>query len=378
MRVVASGYVYDAREGPCHQRSCARTTVTLLQDGTLLAAFRRGSERESLDGHECLFASTDLGHTWKLRFDGHGKGDWDGIPGEVKGLSIAETRPGEITGTGFWVDRSNPALPFIHPRTQGLLPMRIYHVRSTDGGYTWGPRQRMETDPHKACSPASAVLLLAGGVWGQPYENWKEYEDESPGWPAASLRLSSDQGLTWPVFATVARHPGNALYYWDQRLAAHPQTGQLVAMFWTHNPVARVDSDIHIAWGTPDGLSWTTPIPTGLPGQHCQPIALGGNLLAAAYTHRRDPPGIRVALSTDFGRTWNRSQEVVVYDSTAGAESGARGPRAQADLWNDMIAWRFGHARGSLLPTGEVFVIFYAGDDLLKSARWARVAIEAG
>ena len=137
------------------------------------------------------------------------------------------------------------------------------------------------------------------------------------------LRAWIDQGATWPNYVTVAHDPDNTLAYWDQRLALHPQTGQLVAMFWTHDFVAGTDRDIHIAWGSADGRDWIDPQGTGLPGQHCQPLALGGALLLAAYTHRRDPPGIRLSLSDDFGRTWDRSRDLMVYDSSAGTESGA-------------------------------------------------------
>ena len=374
MRVVASGYIYDAREAPFHQRSTARTTVTRLHDDTLISAFRWGSARESLDGHECVFASADLGNTWELRYSGFGKGTWDGTPGEVKGFTIAETAPGELTGTGLWVDMSNPELPFVNPETQGLLPMRIFHTTSTDGGRTWGPRRRVDTVPHLAASPATAgPMCLPGDVLAQPYEIWKTYDDPSPGRPAAYLRLSYDNGVTWPKYVTVAKHPTNQLAYWDQRLAIHTETGQIVTMFWTHNLNAEMDCDVHIAWGTPNGQSWTVPISTGLPGQHCQPIAVGGNRLVAVYSRRRNPPGIATALSTNFGETW--TQPLIIYDSTVGTESGAEGPRRQAELWNDMIAWRFGHPRGVLLPTGEVLVVFYAGDDQIKSAHWARLAL---
>jgi hypothetical protein len=174
---------------------------------------------------------------------------------------------------------------------------------------------------------------------------------------------------------TVAKHPQNRLAYWDERLAIHPDTRQMVAMFWTHDFNARIDRDVHIAWGTADGRSWTTPIGTGLPGQHCQPIPIGGDRLLAVYANRDNPPGITASLSTDFGQTWNRSHDVMVYNSTVGTESGAKGSRSQAELWNDMIAWRFGHPRGLLLPTGEVFVVFYAGDDEIKSAHWARLEV---
>ena len=59
MRVIGSGHVYDAAAGPRHGRVCAHTTISLLHDGTVLVAFRRGSARDSLDGHVCVYASTD-------------------------------------------------------------------------------------------------------------------------------------------------------------------------------------------------------------------------------------------------------------------------------------------------------------------------------
>ena len=55
----------------------------------------------------------------------------------------------------------------------------------------------------------------------------------------------------------------------------------------------------------------------------CQPLAIGGDRLVAVYTHRRDPPGIALSISDDYGKTWDRAQDLMVYDSTAGTESGA-------------------------------------------------------
>jgi len=378
MRLVESGYVYDGRLAPPHRRSCAFTTITLLQDGTALASGRWGSDRDSLDGHECVFASRDQGRTWELRWDGYGRGAWeDGTPGEVKGLAIAETAPGQLWATGLWVNRSDPALPFVNPQTQGLLPMRVFHTLSADGGHTWGPRQRMDTAPHPGASPVSSgVLRLPGGALAQPYEHWKEYGDPGSARPAAYLRLSRDEGATWPEYLGVATHPENLLYYWDQRLAAHPETGALVAMFWTHDPQARADRDVYIAWGTAQGRQWSAPMGTGLPGQHCQPLPLGGGRLLALYARRGHPPGIAASVSADFGRNWDRRRDLMVYDSAAGAEPGVGRPRSQAELWGDMEAWRFGHPRGVLLPDGEVLAVFYAGDDQVKSARWARLAID--
>jgi sialidase-1 len=376
MHIIASGYIYDSHTAPTHQRSCAFTTACLMRDGTILVSGRWGSARDSLDGHACIFASTDFGATWEKRYDGYRGGDWDGTPGEIKGLTSAELAPGQLTATTLWVDRSNPSLPFINPETQGLLPMWILHSTSTDGGRNWSEFRQMDTTPHVAASPCSSpIIRLQGGVLAQPYERWKTYNDPTPGHPAAHLRFSYDGGDSWPDAVTVAQHPDNRLAYWDQRLAVHPTTGQWVAMFWTHDFTAGVDLDVHIGWGSVDGKTWSLPRGTGLPGQHCQPLSLGDNRLVAVYTQRHTPPGIAMSLSNDFGQTWERSQDLMVYDSTAGTESGTSAARSQAELWRDMELWRFGHPRAVLLPNGEVFVVFYAGDSVIKSARWARVAV---
>ena len=93
----------------------------------------------------------------------------------------------------------------------------------------------------------------------------------------------------------------------------------------------------------------------------------------AVYSHRRDPPGIAASISDDFGRTWDRGRDLMVYESGAGTEPGARGRRSPKEKFDDMKTWRFGHPRGVLLRDGTVLVVFYAGGDDVKSACWARV-----
>ncbi|TMD26251.1 MAG: hypothetical protein E6I94_10870, partial [Chloroflexi bacterium] len=269
-----------------------------------------------------------------------------------------------------------PAAPWVNQRTLGLRPMRSYHLRSLDGGWTWSERRPFDTAPHPGASPTGPLVRLADGALGQPFEHWKEYEDPNPGRPAALLRISGDDGRTWTTEAVVARDPDDRTFYWDQRLAVHPGTGELVAMFWTHDVATGTDRDVHIAWGTPDGRSWTSPAPTGLEGQHCQPVAVGGDRLVALFSHRARPAGVRAALSRDFGRTWDASTETTIYDSPAGDEPGTGAPRAQSDCWNDMGAWQFGRPRGVAIADGRVFAVFYGGQGQSRSGRWALLAVD--
>lgn len=375
MEVVASGVIWDARTAPINERSASATSAVCLVDGTLLATCRLGSDREGADGHTAVFASIDRGETWELRYLGLTEREWDGWPGETRGWYIAELTPGVLTASVLWTDRSDPSQPWVDPQTQGLLGMRAYHLTSTDGGRSWPERRRIDLSPHPGASSTGPPLRLTGGAIGQPFEHWKDRHDPQPGRPAAWLRLSADGGRSWPADVLVAQHPDNALFYWDQRLETHPIDGRLVNMFWTHEVGTGRDVDVHLAWGSPDGRTWTVPAGTGLPGQHCQPISLGGDRLLAVYSHRNDPPGIRAALSEDFGRTWDRATEIVVWASDAGDEPGSDRPRSQDEYWNDMGAWQFGHPRGARLPDGEVLVTFYGGAGGSRSARWARLRI---
>jgi hypothetical protein len=377
VNVTASGIVFDTRAAPANEQSASATSALLVSDGTLLVTMRLGTDREGPDGHTAILASDDLGDTWRIRYLGLTDRDWDGVRGETRGWMLAELEPGVLTASVLYIDRSDPERPWVNQQTQGLLPMRVYQLTSRDGGWTWQDRHRIDLAPHPGASATGPVMRLADGALAQPFEHWKEYDEERPGRPGALLRLSRDGGRTWPDDILVARDPDNAIFYWDQRLASHPTSGELVAMFWTHEPGAGRDRDIHIAWAGSDGRGWTDPpVPTGLPGQHCQPIPVGGDRLVAVYTHRGDPPGIRAVLSEDFGRTWDRATEVTLYASEAGREPGSGGSRSQADYWNDMGAWQFGHPRGVRLPTGEVFAVFYGGTGDTRPARWARFTVD--
>jgi hypothetical protein len=375
VEVVASGAVWDASRAPRNLRTASATSALLASDGTLFATCRLGSDREGADGTTGVFASRDEGATWELRTLTLGEREWDGWIGETRGWYLSELEPGVLTAAVLWTDRRDPKQPWVDPVTQGLLGMRAYTLVSRDGGWTWPERRPIDLGGHDGASTAGPVLRLADGTLGVPFETWKSHWDAEPGVPAAYLRLSRDEGRTWDDEVLVARDPANRIYYWDERLETHPDDGRLVNMFWTHDSAAGQDIDVHVCWGSPDGREWTAPVSTGFAGQHTQPISLGGDRLVALSSHRGDPPGIRAVLSEDFGRTWDHSGALTVYASDAGTEPGAGGPRSQADYWNDMGQWQFGHPRGARLPNGDVLAVFYGGAGVSRSARWARLRI---
>ena len=220
MQVVASGAFWDARTAPVNERSASSTSAVALADGSVLATCRLGTDREGADGHVGVFASSDDGESWALRYLGLGDRVWDGWPGEARGWYVAELEPGELIASVLWTDRSDPSHPWVHPVTQGLLGMRSYLIRSTDGGRSWPIGDGSTLGRIRARRSPGPFCGCRTGRSRQPFENWKEYEDPAQGIPCAWLRLSPDDGATWTEDVLVAAHPDNAIYYWD-RAAGH-------------------------------------------------------------------------------------------------------------------------------------------------------------
>jgi hypothetical protein len=371
MRIVDAGTIFDGRNAPANQRSCAFTSLVRLTNGRYLAAFRAAPGRDDPGGRQKIMGSDDGRHWTEV----HPGLCWtiDGITGDIYCGYFTELESGVLTGAFTWVDRSDPSLSFVHPETAGILPTRALIARSTDGGMSWDGWREIDLAPQTGCSVTGPVFTLPDGSLALPYETWKTYEDPSPGMHTASLRVSRDGGLTWPERQIVAADPDGQVFYWDQRIARHPETGRLVAMFWTHDRRLGRDIDNHIAWADADGSAWTLPSPTGWIGQHCQPLPLGGDRLAAIYVHRNPPPSLRVRLTDDFGKTWDPEREVVFYEHPVSA--GAGPAESFEAFWQEMMSWQFGHPRAALTAENHILVAYYAGDADSTSMRWSLIEV---
>lgn len=371
VRLVDRGSIYDAGTPPPERRSCAFTSLAVLSDGSFRCSFRAAPGRDMPGGKLRIMGSRD-GRHWDVVHPGLTI-ELDGIVGDMYAGYLAELTPGVMTGSFVWVDRSDPNLSFVHPETAGVLEMRNLVATSTDGGATWSDWRELDLGPDTGCSCTGPIFEAEPEVLAFPYETWKSYEDPSPGSHTASLRLARDGGRTWDERRIVAADPEERIFYWDQRIAVHPSTGELVAMFWTHDRELGTDIDNHIAWSSGVDDPWTMPISTGWSGQHCQPVALGGDMLAAVHTERSAPGGIIVRLSDDFGRTWDAAPPLRIYDPTTPA---ANTGGSFEEFWQSMMQWPFGHPRAVVTPEEQLLVAWYAGLDDVIGMRWARIDFE--
>ncbi len=370
LTVIDRGIVFDATTAPLEQRSNAFTSLTATSEG-YLCSFRSASGRDDPGGRLRVMSSDD-GKTWSTLDEGLIY-EIDGIVGDMYAGYFTELEPGLVTGAFVWVDRSNPDLSFVNPETAGILPTRNLLASSTDGGRNWKGWREVDLGPEEGCTLTGPVFEFAEGVLGLPYETWKSYNDTSPGHHTASLRLSRDGGATWNERQVVAADPHGGTLYWDQRIAVNGDSGDACAMFWTHNRPLGRDIDNTIAWLASGQTEWSAPVSCNWPGQHCQPLWLGGDRLLAVHVQRGPQSGIVARLSEDFGHTWNADQTTQIYLHNAfHSEDQAESFEA---FWLEMMTWEFGHPRAVQMKDGDVLVVWYAGDSNATSVHWARLSV---
>lgn len=370
MRIVDSGIIYNATAAPPDRRSCAFTSLIALTDGSYRCAFRTAPGRD-IPGGRLRIMSSENGREWATLQSGLTH-PLDGIEGDLYAGYFTELEPGVLTGAFLWVDRSDPELSFVNPETAGVLPMRNLLANSTDGGAHWHDWLELDLGPEEGCSCTGPVFVVQPDVLAFPYETWKSYDDPGPGNHTASLRLSRNGGRSWDEQRIVAADPTGRLLFWDQRIAVHPESGELVAMFWTHDRERGTDLENHLCRADSIDGDWSWPVSTGWSGQHCQPVALGGDRLAAVHTERTPPGGIVVRLSDDFGRTWRNDATIWLYTPPSKPDESTKNFE---EFWQSMMEWPFGHPRAVLTPENDLLVAWYAGENDTIGMNWARVAL---
>jgi hypothetical protein len=370
MKVLEEGFVFDVEKSGETARTCCCTSFKRWRSGKIWASFRLGTGKDTADGNCRVAESADEGKNWKIvteRFDP----TVDGVSGEIRVAELAELDEGTVAAFLLWVDRSG-GKKLYDGQTDSVLPTKLVMTTTGDGGRTWSAYRKLETENLLGPSLSGPTVRIPGRGWLVPFENFQ------PGLGIHSANaLFSPDGYSFEQVVTVAQDPANVVYFFDERQAYCPKTERLVAMFWTYNRKTEKDLDIHMAWGDPKTLVWETPFSVGFLGQVCQPIPLPDGRLAAFYVHRHPPGSLRLVISEDGGRSWDREGELVVYACDGVKQKGLNGESDYAQYWEDMLTtWTFGHPTGVVLPDGTLLLGYYAGPTgTCLSVRWARVEL---
>jgi hypothetical protein len=142
--------------------------------------------------------------------------------------------------------------------------------------------------------------------------------------------------------------------------------GRLVSFAWIHDVVDDRTRHARAFWSADGGGSWSDGAETDLLGGPINPITLRDGHVLVTYARRAHPAGVRVALSTDGGRSF--PQEWVLYDGASRRVTAFPAPPEPAapdaaPLWGTMWGWSFGSPCPLELADGSVLVAFFAVDD---------------
>jgi hypothetical protein len=366
MKLISHGTVFTGTAGARTASSCFPAIVQ-LPDGTLVVAWRVGSQKDSADGQILLSRSTDEGRSWSGP-EALPAGPWAAEAGEIHYAALTVLGDNHLLAALMWLDRSDPKRPFFNPVTEGILPVRTWFCESHDGGRSWGDYRVMDAEPHMPLTITGPVLLIDNKLVCQVEVN-KAYEDTQPWRQAAVWKTSHDGGYNWPEYTEVAKDPAGQVFYWDARYSVGVN-GYVMAALWVYDRKKKCDLPIHLCESYDGGRTWSAPRDAGLVGQLGYPVLLGGGRLLLPYVDRYRSPSIRAALSNDLGRTF--VEDIVLYRHQATQMDPGKGS-ATADYLQDMELWTFGRVDPILGIDGTVWLAYYAGTAQATNIHWARL-----
>ncbi|MEX0642797.1 MAG: sialidase family protein [Pirellulales bacterium] len=299
-------------------------TIARRADGELLLAYSGREEHACPFGRLELMRSKDGGRTWS----------WPQViydsPVDDRDGGIIETAKGSLLITTVtnnqWEKKLNEAsrgedeARFSRwraaqdrvPASQRKGELGSFLLRSTDGGVTWSPRQRLVLhSPHGPTQLRDGRLLYPGIARWLPEKKMGVCE-------------STDDGVTWTWLSDIPHRPGDRLieseghYNYIELSAVECDDGKIVCQLRNRNKAN--EGETLQTESSDGGRSWNTPHPIGVWGVPSHLLHLNDGRILMTYGHRRKPFGNQARVSADNGATW--SEPMILSGDGAGFDLG--------------------------------------------------------
>lgn len=370
--IVGSGTVHVGKKNTDHQ-SCTFPGICVLPNGRWICSFRAAPTKKSSVGQHALISwSDDHGQSWCEPFNPFVPPKIADKPGLFRGVHLTALGEHRVLATLCWVDHSLPSLPFFNEETEGLLDTRVFFARSDDDGKSWSEPKLMDTSPFNVPTAITGpALILSTGELVCQFELNKHYYDTSVWRHSSVLMFSKDEGKTWLEHVITSNDPSNRIFYWDQRPGVLTD-GRILNLFWTYDNHDTAYLNIHARESLDNGRTWSEMWDSGIPGQPASPVSILDGSIALVYVDRTDSPVIKMRISSDHGRTWLDSTEIILYQTSPSTQT--RKKTSMQDAWAEMGAFSVGLPATALLENGDVLVVYYAGPETDQTdIQWVRI-----
>jgi hypothetical protein len=191
-------------------------------------------------------------------------------------------------------------------------------LRSGDGGVTWGDTVHVypamvRTAQGRAfrwLATRGAVVERTGGELLMPVYGMVHGDRRH----TSHVLRSTDGGRSWRYLAQIARDRDQSWHYNETSLLASGQ--RLVAVFRSEDGYLRESTS------SDGGRTWSSPRKSGVWGVPPHLLRLDDGRVLLTRGYRRDRMGVRYALSTDDGHSWNPEVEGVLADDSVTEDCG--------------------------------------------------------
>ena len=285
-------------------------SLVRMDDRALFTSFGTRTRRSHIDntGGSARYISRDQGYTWEpcegenpigacMRNEDGSLADaraygWREVPAEQReefekqDITVRDVRPGVVA------------------YLQGA-----YSRRSDDGGKTW-QKQELQLPAHRSLmtyNSSSYVRLSNGTLLHAIYGELKE--DTAT---RTFILRSADNGGTW-WFLPLAADPAGTVRFNETALCENAD-GEVIAMMRSEPPEGGF---LRLSISKDRGITWSPAVETGMWGYPANLIPLHDGRMLCTYGYRQEPMGIRAALSTDGGHTWDTENIIVLRNDAA-------------------------------------------------------------
>lgn len=348
----------------------AEVSLANLGGGEIVAmCFEQRGLAHTDTGSVILLRSYDHGRTWdaqtKVVVMQH-EDDWGYNSGAIACLSDGTL----LCHANRWQYLKNGRIDWFFGESENE---GVYLARSTDRGNTWSRPERINLAPMRNARCRDAIVELADGTLLLPLHGFRwqrTLPDISSVERERSFVLgSTDQGRTWQYYGTMGYDPAEIVHYHEPGLCLLPD-GRLLGLLrtqrWPHRARAGEQMDhpsgyVFYTLSEDGGLSWSQPRNTKLWGYPSDCVALPDGTVVAAYSYRRRPFGVHVAVSPD-GAVWSSENEfnLVDYDPmNVTPVDVARDVDPMRVVHAKELLWHIGYPSSVLLDDGSVMTGYH-------------------
>ena len=298
--------------------------LEILPDGRLVAAARvqDHSYHEPI-GEWRAFLSEDDGVTWNETDDPTIPYNWPSTTPREKMerfervLSDGTYLCAGTLGCEYWLKERRAEAEKLglqiteHRDGSGFISVggfKLFVARSTDQGKSWS-RQEWVVPGMRIVSGNRPPTFLEDGTY-----LYHVYCADLRGDEYNYVWRSTDSGSTWRLNPMGSQSFAVAP---DETAMVEVSPGVVLA----HSRVGGDPRNLVERWSYDSGLTWTDPLRTEIWGFPAHLLKLRDGRILSAYGYRREPGGVRAALSDDGGVTWDMDDEVVLRDDGGYASS---------------------------------------------------------